>query len=147
MERYSQDHKFSKAVSECFAAIGEHMFVNPISSQPWGGRNRVIARMKVFEKYLRPEDITHAHWLQKQALQKASGDWRSREVGIEYLNKVMGERSNGTFWDEIASLQASGPTLFEYVEAEFGPHPSTTPAGRRAAMHVVPSPVPESKQP
>jgi hypothetical protein len=145
MDQFSQEHKFSKTVSECFAAMGEHQFLNGSRAYPWGGRNRIIARIHVFNKYLEPEDVLHAHWLQQQATQKAPKDWRSSEVGIEYLNKVMGERSNGTFQAEMDAIQAAGPTLCGYVEAEFGPHPSTTPAARRARMRLVPAPAPRTK--
>jgi hypothetical protein len=142
MDQFSQEHKFSKAVSECFEAIGEPQFLHGSTNHPWGGRNRVVARIQVFNKYLEPEDVLHAHWLQKQALQKAPDDWYSTEVGIVHLNKVMEERSNGTFRAEMAAIQAAGPTLIGYIEREFGPHPSTTPAGRRAAMRLVPAPAP-----
>lgn len=142
MEQFSQEHKFSKTVSECLAAMEEHQFLHGSESYPWGGRNRIIARIVVFDKYLEPEDVLHAHWLQLQALQQAPKDWRSREVGIEYLNKVMDERSNGTFRAEMDEIQKAGPTLFDYIEKTFGPHPSTTPAARRARMHVVPAPEP-----
>lgn len=137
MERFSTEHKFSKAVSECFAAMGEHQFINASTTYPWGGRNRIIARIAIFNKYLEAEDVLHAHWLQLQALQAAPEDWRSRDVGIEYLNKVMDERSDGKFREEMAELQEAGPTLFEYVEGAFGPHPSTTPAARRARIEVT----------
>lgn len=139
MNPFSPEHKFSKTVSECFAAIGEHQFLKGSASYPWGGRNRQIARIHVLNKYLEPEDVLHAHWLQQQAVQKDPKDWRSTEVGIEYLNKVMDERSGGTFRAEIEAIQAEGLTLCGYMEQEFGPHPSTTPAARRARMRLVPA--------
>lgn len=141
MDQFSQEHKFSKAVSECFAAMGEHQFLNGSRAYPWGGRNRIIARIQVFNKYLEPEDVLRAHWLQQQAMQKAPEDWvHNSEVGIVQLNKVMDERSHGTFRAEMEAIQKAGPSLFDYIEGEFGPHPSTTPAGRRAAMRMVPAP-------
>lgn len=145
MERFSPEHKFSKAISECLAELGEHQFLNGSDTYPWGGRNRIIARIAIFDKYLQPEDVLHAHWLQQQSLQKAPQDWRSMEVGIEYLNKVMDERSNGKFWDEMDALQQSGPTLFGYIEQAYGKPTWATPAGRRAVMHVVPTAVASPK--
>lgn len=124
---YSEDHSFSQAISECFCELGEYQFVNPVSSYPWGGRSRIIARIAIFEKYLKPEDVLHAVWLQRQAALDAPNDWRSKEVGIEYLNKIMGERSRGTFWDELNAIAKSLPTVMDYAEAEYGP-------GMRAAL-------------
>jgi len=116
MTTYTQDHKFSKVVSEAFRDIGNYEFVNPISSQPWGGRNRVIGRIRVFEKYLEAEDVIQARWLQMQAVAANPDDWRARDVGIEYLNKLMHERSNGTFWQEMEDIAKSLPSVMEYAE-------------------------------
>lgn len=138
--RYSPDHKFSEVVSECFGEIGEHMFRNPISSYPWGGRNRVIARIKVFEKYLKGDDVITATWMQRQAVLKDSS-WRGREVGIEYLITLLDERSAGQWREEMDLLQAALPTLLDYMKAEWGyPTAEQFATWRRAKMHVVKSP-------
>jgi hypothetical protein len=123
MSRYSQDHKFSKAIAECFRDIGEYQFVNPIDSYPWGGRNRVIGRIRVFEKYLQPEDTLKARWLQQQAVAAAPKDWEARDVGIVYLNKLMDERSGGKYIQEMSAIAQGLPSVMEYAEKEWGPTP------------------------
>ena len=132
MTTYSQDHKFSKVVSEAFRDIGNYEFVNPISSQPWGGRNRVIGRIRVFEKYLEGEDVIQARWLQMQAVAANPDDWRARDVGIEYLNKLMHERSNGTFWQEMEDIAKGLPSVIEYAEQACLPPPGVLRAMRHS---------------
>jgi hypothetical protein len=140
MQPYSQDHKFSKTISECFRDIGEYQFVNPIDSYPWGGRNRVIARIRVFEKYLQPEDVLKARWLQQQAIAAVAPNptpgrgttidgMRARETGIVYINKLLEERSDGKYMDEMSALSQGLPSVMEYAEAAWGPTPA-----QRAAM-------------
>jgi len=131
MSQYSMDHKFSQVVSECFRDIGEHQFVNPIDSYPWGGRNRIIGRIRVFEKYLKPEDVLHARWLQNQAMQSNPNDWRSREVGIEYVNRLMQERSGGTFEQEMDDIANAQPSVMEYAKQEYGPSPELVAQWKR----------------
>jgi hypothetical protein len=144
MQPYSKDHKFSKVIAECFRDIGEYQFVNPIDSYPWGGRNRVIARIRVFEKYLQPEDVLKARWLQQQAVAADPKDWAARDTGIVYLNQLLAERSGGKYLEELTAIARSLPSVMEYAEAEWGPTPAQLATIRqerikvmRSSIHVV----------
>jgi len=139
MKQFTTDHKFSEQVSKHFAEMGVWDFVNPISSQPWGGRNRIIARIRVFEKYLEPADVLQALWIHRQAKLGHPNDWQFSEKGLEHLNSLMLERSGGKFWDEMADIAKGLPSVMDYAKEEYGyPSPAQFVQMRRAAMHVVP---------
>lgn len=134
---YTTDHSFSKAVSECFAELGDWSFVNPISCQPWGGRNSVVARIRICEKYLTTEDVFYARWLRQQAMAKDSG-WESRDIGMAYLSQVMNERSGDKWIQEMAAIAKGLPSVMDYAEAHFGlPTSAHFAQSRRASFKVI----------
>lgn len=139
MSRYSKDHKFSEKIANCFRDLKIYEFVNPIDSYPWGGRNRIIGRIRVFEKYLNPEDVVYARWHDMQAAKHMSKmDHLTQEPGIQYLNKIMDERSNGKFWDEIIQISKTLPTVMEYAEQHYGyTLPRMSPSARRAQFRLI----------
>lgn len=138
MAQFTTDHKFSEKISRCFADMGVWDFINPISSQPWGGRNRVIARIHVFEKYLEPADVLQALWIHQQAKLNNPTDWRFHDKGIEHLNSLMLERSGGKFWDEMTEIAKDLPSVMDYAKKEYGyPTSAEFARMRRAQMHLV----------
>lgn len=142
MSRYSTDHKFSEKIALCFRDLRLYEFVNPIKSYPWGGRNRIIGRIRVFEKYLKPEDVAYARWHHMQAAKTMSEqELYFQEPGVQYLNKIMDERSNGKFWDEIEEVAKSQPTVMEYAEQHYGfVRQRMSPSARRAQFRLIISP-------
>lgn len=138
MSRYTSDHKFSKLSAEQFAQIGHWDFINPISSQPWGSRSRVIARIRVFEKYLTDTDIHQAFWVMQQAVQKSPNDYNAEDAGIVYLNSLLHERSGGKYIDEMRDLAKTLPTAMQYAEAaDEMPSSEEIAKYRRAQMMIV----------
>lgn len=141
MTQFTTDHKFSEKISRCFADMGVWDFINPISSQPWGGRNRVIARIRVFEKYLEPADVLQARWIHRQAKVNHPKDWRFDDKGVEYLNSLMLERSGGKFWDEMVEIAKDLPSVMDYAKKEYGyPTSAEFARMRRAKMQLVSAP-------
>jgi hypothetical protein len=140
MARFTSDHKFSRVVSQCFADMGLYDFINPISSQPWGGRSRTVARIRVYEKYLTPDDVLHARWIHRQAKLAHPREWQFGDKGIEYINTLLDERSAGGWHEEMEALAKSLPTAMGYA-MEAWPLPSSQEFARmrRAKMHIVPS--------
>jgi hypothetical protein len=116
------DHSFPECAVNAFVVTGDYDFINPISSQPWGGRSQKIAKQRIFEKYLTTEDVMKAAWLQKQAnLKPRTPD--TQYTGCAYMNGLMEQRSNGQCWKEMQALAKSLPTPFEYAVDHFGPLP------------------------
>lgn len=141
MAQFTADHKFSKVVAQCFADMGLYDFINPISSQPWGGRSRIVARIRIYETYLNSDDVFRARWMHSQAKLAHQNDWRFDDVGIEYLNSLMEERSAGKWREEMTALSNALPTAMGYA-LEAWPLPTSDEYARmrRARMHAVPAP-------
>lgn len=138
MTTYSKDHKFSKLASEQFAEIGHWDFVNPISVQPWGSRSQVVARIRIFEKYLTDDDVHQAFWVLQQAVKQQPNDYNAKDAGLVFLNQLLDERSSGKFWEEMKTLAKSLPTQMQYADAYYGvPSSNEIAKARRARIAIV----------
>jgi hypothetical protein len=149
MNTYSNDHKFSKLASEQFAEIGHWDFVNPILVQPWGSRSQVVARIRIFEKYLTDDDVHQAFWVLQQAVKQNPNDYNAKDAGLVFLNQLLEERSAGKFWEEMKVLAKSLPTPMQYADEHFGvPSSNEIAKAQRAQMAIVTdSSVPGSNKP
>jgi len=136
--------QFSAQAVDCLRAIGDHVFYNPISTVPWGGRPHVLGRRYIMQKYLTNEDILQAYWVHEQQ-RRVDPDWHWKEPGLSHLSALMRERSGGRWQDEQAEYEKTTPSLMDYMEAEWGEetrqslvhHRKAETSLRRAAIQVV----------
>lgn len=115
------DHHFSERVSNAFNKIGEYDFSNLVEHQPWSTRSRVIAKQRIYEKYIKPEDVYRAVMLQNKARNTPGGNWETPYYwGQKYIQEVLLERSGGLWKDEMKHLMDNLPTAFDYGRAFYG---------------------------
>lgn len=130
-----KDHSFPECAINAFVETGDWDFYNPISSQPWSVRSRVIAKQRIYEKYLTTEDVMKAAWLQKQANQLPRTD-DSQYTGCAYMRSLLIERSEGLYLKEIEARQESLPGVMDYAQDAWGklPEPEPEPAVKLTLM-------------
>jgi len=116
------DHKFSKKAVEAFLSIGDCDFHNPISLQPWMARSAKIAKQRIYEKYLKNEDIIRASWLQKQA-NKTPFTYEREWVGFTYLRELLDLRSGNSWRTEMNELVELLPDVMGYAQEAYGEFP------------------------
>lgn len=115
------DHHFSDAVVKAFISIGDYDFFNKIENSCWSTRSRRIAKQRMYEKYIKPEDVFKAAWLQKQARNTPGGTFESPYYwGNRYIKEVLQDRSQGRYSEEMSALMKTLPTTFEYAIEECG---------------------------
>lgn len=114
------DHHFSKRVSNAFNEIGEYDFSNLVEHQSWSCRSRVIAKQRIYEKYIKPEDVYRAVMLQRNARNTEQGNWKAHYYwGQVYITEVLTERSGGLWKLEMKALMDNLPTEAEYRKKAF----------------------------
>lgn len=116
------DHTFSKNAVEAFLSIGDYDFHNPISLQPWMARSEKIAKQRIYEKYLKNEDIIKAAWLQKQA-NKTPFTYEREWVGFTYLRELLDLRSESSWRKEMSNLVELLPDVMGYAQEAYGEFP------------------------
>lgn len=115
------DHHFSDAVVKAFISIGDYDFFNKIENSCWSTRSRQIAKQRMYEKYIKPEDVFKAAWLQKKARNTPGGNFKAPYYwGNAYIKEVLEERSQGRYSEEMSALMKTLPTTFEYAVEECG---------------------------
>lgn len=119
MNHLSDAHKFSSQAVACLRAIGDYVFHNPLQTVPWGGRQHVLGRRYILQKYLTNEDLLQAYWVQETA-KRTDPQWRHTEPGLSHLSKLLRERSGGLWQQEQAEYQKTTPSQAEYMEQEWG---------------------------
>lgn len=114
------DHLFSERVAKAFNEIGEYDFSNLVEHQPWSIRSRVIAKQRVYEKYINPEDVYRAIMLQRNTRNTPGTNFKTPYYwGQQYIKEVLEEKSGGTWIAEVSSLMKELPTVFEYAKDYF----------------------------
>ncbi len=121
--------KYSRAIVKCWQILGYPWWSEGyVELYPWGGRSSLIARMRVFEKYIEPDDVLAAVWIHLRS--KASDpDWSRKEAGACHIGGLMRDRSGGGWHEESARLAEELPSVLDYMEQAWG-------EGTRAAMAV-----------
>lgn len=113
------DHHFSKRVCEAFEELGDWDFTNLIEHQPWSTRSRTIAKQRIFEKYILPEDVFQAVILQRHA--RNTGNYQTPYYwGRRYLKETLDKRSNSQWNKEQSDIMETLPTIMDYAKDFYG---------------------------
>lgn len=115
------DHHFSDKVVNAFEEIGDYDFLNPVDNQPWSTRSRVIAKQRIYEKYLLPQDIFKAVWHQRKARNSKGANFETPYYwGQQYIKEILNQRSKGNWKEEMANLIQSLPSVTDYAMQFYG---------------------------
>jgi hypothetical protein len=132
-----KERDYTPTLLECWRQIGFYAFDMPVETYPWSGRSQHAARRIVFSKYIEPEDVLSAVWVEERA-KRDDPDWRLKEPGMSYISALMRERSGNRWMEEMADLVAKLPTLIAYMDKEWGEETRAVLAHeRRSNMQVV----------
>lgn len=113
------DHHFSKRVCEAFEELGDWDFTNLIEHQPWPNRSRTIAKQRIFEKYIYPDDVFQAVIYQRNA--RNTGNHTTRYYwGKERIHEILDQRSNGQWKKEQSDIMETLPTIMDYAKEFYG---------------------------
>jgi hypothetical protein len=119
--------KYSPAIVKCWQMLGYPWWNEDyVKLYPWGGRSSLIARMRVFEKYIEPDDVLAAVWIHLRS-KNSDPEWSRKEAGACHIGGLMRERSGGGWHEEAARLAEELPSVLGYMEQVWG-------EGTRAAM-------------
>lgn len=99
---------FTPRVCRLLCDIGETALTQQHRNIGANVRNHYIARQAIFKKYLLPEDIAKAAWICAKD-NREHPEWNNTYSGIEYLNILLTERSQGRYLDEIKEIENSLP--------------------------------------
>lgn len=96
-------HSFPKCAIDAFVIIGDRDFLNNLSAKPWLIRRPIIAKQRIYEKYITTDDIMKAAWLQKEVNHSCQAI-KPPQVGMNYIINLLHERSNGEWGNEWKAL-------------------------------------------
>ena len=82
--------------------------------------------MRVFEKYIEPDDVLVAVWIHLRS-KNSDPEWSRKEAGACHIGGLMRERSGDGWHEEVARLEKELPSVLGYMEQAWG-------EGTRAVM-------------
>jgi hypothetical protein len=110
--------------------MGKHDFAQPINER-FSTKSRDEAEREIHKKYLTKKDVLEAARLSKEDTDK-HGKNPYYDAGKDYINKLLDERSDGKWLDEVRALKESKPKELERAKEEFGEMPDTRTKAEKA---------------
>jgi len=98
-------------------AIGRNNLTQPVAER-FSTRSRDEAEREVYKKYLTKKDILEAARIQGDV--KPNPTTEEGSAGNQYIQKLLNERSNDRYLDEIKELKKAGPTEMGRAQEAFG---------------------------
>lgn len=129
--------KYSDSIVKCWTRIGFYGFSHDVSTYPWSGRSALIARRQVIERYIEANDVLAALWVHERA-KRVDANWYAADPGMSYISSLLRSRSAGRWLQEVDELAATLPTIFDYMDHEWGSQTRAHLAQvRRSEFHLI----------